>query len=478
MKSTGLGLCVLLCIANAFGQQVPNGGSETKERAQQEDVLAPQHVPKSEALAAYQQGLAAYKRKDIANAAHAYESAVAIDPDLGVAWGELGRARMLLRQLEPAEVAFRKFVELSPDNPYARTALAWVLTAEKKYGEAIDVLHQELAIYPDIGDAHQQIADVYMQTNQPDRAIPEIEKAVSLMPESWGPHYQLGQAYMRTHEYDKAAATFERAFAINPAIGRMNDAAYELAESKTNLDLAEKWATHVVQDVELELNQVKMPLDAIAMQRASSLAHFWDTLGWVKFQKGDLTAAEKYVSAAAQFVANSSGSKNLGEIYEAQGRKSDAEEAYAEALALVPATREMNDDEKRARKQLATLLGRESLIEERVRQAQRRMEARRSVQIPNEARAEGLVQYIVIIGPGSRITEIQPISPDDPLFELKDALRRARVPQAFPDDTTQKLPRTATLSCPRKASPCQLTLMPAPAGMRAQMVITAPDVNQ
>jgi hypothetical protein len=69
------------------------------------------------------------------------------------------------------------------------------------------------------------------------------------------------------------------------------------------------------------------------------------------------------------------------------------------------------------------------------------------------------------------------MSPDDPLSELKDQLLSAKVPQVFPDDTTQKLPRTATLSCPEKTSPCQLTLMPAPAGMRAQMVITAPDAN-
>jgi tetratricopeptide (TPR) repeat protein len=477
IKFIGLGLSVLLCVVNTAAQQTPNSNPETRKQTQPEDEQAPQHVPKSEAVVAYQEGLAAYKRKDIANAARAYESAVAIDPEFGIAWQELGRAKMLLRQPEPAEAAFRKLLALSPNDPYACTSLAWVLAAEKKYSEAIDVLQQELALYPDLADAHQQIADLYMRINQPERAIPEIEKAVALRPDSWGAHYQLGQACMQTREYDKAAASFEDAFAIDPAIGRMNDAAYQLADAKTHLDLAEKWAAHIVLDVELELNQVKMPLDSIAMQRAASVAHFWDTLGWVKFQKGDLAAAEKYVGAAAQFVANSSGSKNLGEIYEAQGRKSDAEEAYAEALALVPATREMNDDEKKARKQLATLLGSESSIEERVKQAQKKMEDRRSIQIPNSARAVGLVQYVVIIGSGSKVTEIQPMSPDDPLSELKDAVRNAKVPQSFPDDTTQKMPRTATLSCPRKNSPCQFTLMPAGAGMRAQMVITAPDAN-
>ena len=477
IKFTALGLSFLLCVAYTTAQQDRNASTETRKQTQLDDEQTPQHLPKNEAAVAYQEGLAAYRRKDIANAARAYESAVTLDPEFADAWQELGRVKMMLRQLEPAEAALRKVLALSPDNPYARTSLAGVLTAEKKYTEAIELLQQELALFPDNADAHQQIADLYMRLKQPERAIPEIEKAVALRPDRFGVHYQLGQACMQTREYDKAAASFEDAFAIDPAIGRMNDAAYQLADAKTHLDLAEKWATHIVQDVELEVNQVKLPLDSIAMQRAASLAHFWDTLGWVKFQKGDLAAAEKYVGAAAQFVANSSGSKNLGEIYQAQGRKSDAEEAYAEALALVPGTREMNDDEKTARAQLASLLGSESSIDDRIKQAQKNRENRRSVSIPNPARAVGLVQYVVIIGPGSKITEIQPMSPDDPLSELKDQLLSAKVPQAFPDDTTQKLPRTATLSCPGKTSPCHLTLMPAPAGMRAQMVITAPDAN-
>jgi tetratricopeptide (TPR) repeat protein len=448
VKFLGLGLGVLLCAATAAGQ-TSKSGSETMQPTQSVREPAPRNVPNDEAITAYEEGQAAYKRKEMAHAAQAFESAVKIDPQMEIAWRDLGRARMSLRQPVQAEAAFRKFLELSPDDPNALANLAWALTAEKKYNEAIDVLRKQLDIDPDVGDVYQRIGDAYMQMNQPEHAIPELKKAVSLSPNNWGPHHQLGQAYMRTHEYDNAAASYERAFAINPMIGWMNDAAFELAASQTHLDLADKWATYIVQNVELELSQVKMPLDSLTLQRGSALAGFWDTLGWVKFQKGDLAAAEKYVGAAAQFVADPGGYEHLGEIYEAQGRTTDAAEAYAEVLGLVPATRELNDDEKKARKQLATLLGSESLIEVRVKKARAKMEDRRGIQIPNAARVLGLVQYVVIIGPGSRVTEMQAMSSDDPLAELKDAVRSAKVPQAFPDDTTQKLPRTITLSCPR-----------------------------
>jgi tetratricopeptide (TPR) repeat protein len=410
----------------------------------------------------------------MANAARAYESAVKIDPSFGIAWRQLGRAKMFLRQPAQAEAAFQKFLELSPDDPDALANLAWALMAEKKYDEAIDLLRKQLAIEPNVGEVYQRIGDAYMQMKQPERAIPELEKAASLSPDSWGPHFQLAQAYMRTHDYDKAAASYEKAFAINPMIGRMNDAAFEFAESRTHLDLAEKWATHVVQDVELELTPVKMPLDSLALQRAAALAGFWDTLGWVKFQKGDVAAAERYVSAANQFVADSSGSEHMGEIYEAQGRTSDAVEAYAEALALVPPARDLNDDQQKARRQLAKLLGSEAPIEDRVKEARVTMERRRNVLILNPSLAVGLVQYVVIIEPGSKVAEMQAMSPDDPLSQLKTAVRGVKVPQAFPDDTTQKLPRTATLSCPREDTPCQFTLMPAGWGVRPQSLIQAP----
>jgi tetratricopeptide (TPR) repeat protein len=474
MKLAGLGLAAVLCAATAAGQT----GPEKELPAQSFGEPTSRHEPKPEARAAFQEGEAAFKRKDMVKAAQAFESAVKIDPEFATAWRGLGRARMALRQPAQAEAAFRIFMELSPDYPYAMANLGWALAAEGKYNEAIDVLRKQLEITPDAVDVYQQIGDVYMRTNLPEQAVPEFEKAVSISPNKWGAHYQLAEAYMHTHEYDKAAASYERAFAINPLIGRMNDAAFGLAESKTHLDLAEKWATQVVQDVELELNQVKMPLDSLAMQRASALAGFWDTLGWVKFQKRELAAAEKYVGAAAQFVADSGGCKHLGDIYEAQERPSDAVEAYAESLALAPVTRELNDDEKKARQQLTKLLGGESLIEDRVKQAQVNMEARRSLLILNPSLAVGLVQYVVIIGPGSKVMDMQAMSPDDPLSGLKDAVRSVKVPQAFPDETTQKLPRTATLSCPRENSPCQFTLMPAGWGVRAQMMIAAPAANQ
>jgi hypothetical protein len=74
-----------------------------------------------------------------------------------------------------------------------------------------------------------------------------------------------------------------------------------------------------------------------------------------------------------------------------------------------------------------------------------------------------MAQYILMVGPGSKVIDLQGMSPDDSLAGLKDALRAAAMPQSFPDETTHKIPRVGTLSCPRAEQPCTFTFTPATA---------------
>src|SRR5262249_16508700 len=90
----------------------------------------------------------------------------------------------------------------------------------------------------------------------------------------------------------------------------------------------------------------------------------------------------------------------------------------------------------------------------------------RSVQIENSSHAEGIAQYIVIVGPGSKLTDIQATSPDNQLDGLTGALRATSLPQSFPDDTIVKLPRTAVLACARADQPCKFSLLSAGSATR------------
>lgn len=271
------------------------------------------------------------------------------------------------------------------------------------------------------------------------------------------------------HQDDRAAVEFERAIKLGTA-DTLNSAAYALAGAKTHLEIAAMWSDRAIQAVELELAQTKFPLQASTMRRVGSLASYWDTLGWIKFQQGKFEAGEKYISAGAQLADDTTILYHLGRIYEARGQKSEAIEAYAETLASMPTTRASNDDEKDAHTRIDALLGDFSLVDDRVKQSRPKLKERRSIPIPNTAGLEGIAQYTVIVGTGSKVIDIEVMNPDDSLAGLIDAVSAATMPQTLPDDTIQKLPRAGTLSCPRADLPCTFTFTSAGAAAR---VITA-----
>src|SRR5437899_9368265 len=59
-----------------------------------------------------------------------------------------------------------------------------------------------------------------------------------------------------------------------------------------------------------------------------SLAAYWDTLGWVHYQLGNLKQAEGYLYAAWTVQQFATVGYHLGQVYEKQQRKQDAAHMY------------------------------------------------------------------------------------------------------------------------------------------------------
>jgi tetratricopeptide (TPR) repeat protein/transglutaminase-like putative cysteine protease len=422
---------------------------------------------RQEVLDLYKQGQDQSKQQNYANAVESFTEAVKLDPEDGDAWRELGRAQMYLRNLAEAEVAFRKYLALAPDDHLAYLNMAWVLSNEKHYTEEVILLTKRLANAPKDGDANARLGAAYLALHQSELALPVLQKAVSIFPRYAYPQFNLARAYLQLHQEDSAAAEFQRAIKLDDSSAMRNSAAYALAEASTHLEIAAAWSDRAIETVGLELNQTKFPLQAATLRRVSSLASYWDTMGWIKFQQGNLEAAEKYVRAGAELADDTTILYHLGRIYEAQGRKTEAIDLYAETLALIPTTQEINDDEIEARTRLDTLLGDSSLVEERLKQSRSKLKERRSISIPNPAGLEGIAQYTVIIGPGPKVIDLEVMNPEDALAGLKDAISSATMPQSFPDETIQRIPRVANLSCPRADLPCTFTFTSAGAATRA-----------
>jgi len=425
------------------------------------------HVRTKETFDLYQHGQAEAKRKNWANAIEAFGAAVKADPQYPDAWRELGRAHMYARQYPDAEVAFRKYLELAPNDHLAYLNMAWALYTEKKYELEEDLLVKRIAVAPKDGDALFRLGTAYLALHLPEQAVPVLERSIVQFPKYAAAHFALGRAYLDTHQDDLAVETFRKVLKLDDSEDRLNSVAYVLAEHGSTLNVAENWSQLSIGIVEKELNESSLAsLQTQAWALVVKLSEYWDTMGWIKFQQSKMEDGEKYLFAAWQLADDLTIGMHLGRLYETQGRKNDAIEMYLAALQKAPPNVSLSDDAKETRRRLADILGGYSQVDDRLAQARNKKSSLRTVGIANPGGAQGIAQYTVIIDANSKVVDLAATSPDDPLATLNDAVRATTMPQSFPDTTLKKLPRLSTLGCVASDQPCVFTLLSAGSGSR------------
>lgn len=137
---------------------------------------------------------------------------------------------------------------------------------------------------------------------------------------------ELGEAYVHTSDKEKGAAALVKAAEMKHSDIILNNAAYDLADANLNLDVAHRFATEAVQQIESA--SAKISLDSLKpgdSQLMPKLGTYWDTLGWTEFRLGHLELAQKYLKAAFSLSQNPAISDHLKQLYEQEGKKRDAE---------------------------------------------------------------------------------------------------------------------------------------------------------
>ena len=78
----------------------------------------------SDARAVYKEGFLLFAEGDVEAAVAKYDEALAIDPELAIAWNALSMARRQQGDLDAAVEAARKLIELEPEDPLSHTNLS------------------------------------------------------------------------------------------------------------------------------------------------------------------------------------------------------------------------------------------------------------------------------------------------------------------------------------------------------------------
>jgi tetratricopeptide (TPR) repeat protein len=392
-----------------------------------------------------------------------------------------------------AEQLFKRVLEKEPKHKTVRRQLGFALAAQRKFPEAIEVLHDQIKIDPFEEYAYSLLGRVYWQqqdyTHSEEAfrkqievtpldqyahsglgqmlvearkykdAIPELEKAISLSPESESLQTSLGRAYLNLGETQKAVAAFEEAIKLDRSPLTLNNVAYFLSQKGAQLDKAQQYAESAVMSVANELRNVEtgnLTIDDLG--NVSSLAAYWDTLGWVYFQKGDLDAAERYIKAAWAVQQDGDQGYHMGMIAEKRGKKDEAIHLYAQSIAALRVAPE-------SRESLSRLVPAGSL-EKLLDVAKTEVRDSNVVnlgQLMPGLKDPAQAEFYVVFAPDStraaQVVDVKFIKGVESLKPLGAQLKTIKSQLVFPDSAPTKIVRRGALLCLPKPGGCTFTMI-------------------
>ncbi|HEX6188101.1 MAG TPA: DUF3857 domain-containing protein [Pyrinomonadaceae bacterium] len=364
------------------------------------------------------------------------------------------------QKFDEAVTILREQTKINPFDDFAHGVMGNALWQQQKYEDAAAAFRKQIEITPLDKYAHGNLGLMLVDWRKYKDAVPELEQAISLNPDDEA-NYQvsLGRAYLNLNQAEKAMAAFERAVRLAPGPDTWNGVAYYLALSKVHLDKAQQYAESAMSEVANDLRNVELNrLTDNDLHNVYLLGATWDTLGWVLYQKGDIDAAEPYITAAWRLAEDGEVGYHLGHILEKRGKLAEAMRVYARAsigMRTVPESQESL--ERLAGKSKAADL----MVEENMARSESRTLKLGSANINVKGTTEARFFVALVPGPNrnAQVADVKFISGDEKLRPLAGLLKAANFGLVFPDDKMTKIIRRGTLSCISKDNMCTFIMM-------------------
>lgn len=408
-------------------------------------ALLRQHVadlPDSSNSEALQAELAARKSlqmKDFASAIAVLKQAVSLDPHFSRAWILLGWTYNANADKSSAVEAFQKGVEADPKQVVPYKVLAFSYMALGRRDDAISTWQKLQSIAPGDGDIVLNLGGLYIAQKRYTDAAPLYQSAAKANPSDALAQMRLGMVLLRSHSTDQGMEAMHLALEIDSGAEMLNDVAYEMAEADTNLPDALVYSLRSVKDVEERSQKVDFAkIRKEDLQIPLSIGAYWDTLGWIYFKMGDLVRAENYLNSAWQLAQGGVMADHLGQVYEKEKKLPAALHMYSLALGASPG---LEDIPARIRN-----LAQVQLPENRM-SAGEELSRMRSFKIPTLTKEAVSADFDVLIVASGKIQEVGFLHGAELLRNAGDSVKKARIEEPFPPNSTAHLIRRGILSC-------------------------------
>ncbi|MGC2777579.1 MAG: tetratricopeptide repeat protein [Bradyrhizobium sp.] len=188
--------------------------SDVGSRAFQNARLQKKHRKQADEL--LPRAVAAYRAGRPAEAQAICGQILALLPDHFDTLHLLGVSALDNGQLELAEQALTKAVEIEPRHAEALSNLGLALFNSKRYDEARKCQERAIALKPNLVVAQTGLGNTLMRLGRPEEAIAAHDRAIALKPDYADAYCNRGMALLPHNRNAEANHSFDRALSLNP----------------------------------------------------------------------------------------------------------------------------------------------------------------------------------------------------------------------------------------------------------------------
>lgn len=422
----------------------------------------------AEADRMFQDGDDAMQRGDYTKAEESFRRVIELNPKYPNAHGNLGVVEARRNKLEAGVAEMLKEEELNPNEPFWYNSLSSYYMLTKRSEEAIKQLHALLKIDPSNRDGALKLAHLLSGSKKYSEAIAVLEKSIEISPDSTLLQAELGYLYLHNGEKDKALPLLQKTLAKEDNYDTLNNVGYTLADMNIALDQAEDYLERALHEVETASAKQDAP-EGERLKTTRALGMIWDSVGWLDFRQGKYDQAQRFLHAAWLLSQESTTGDHLGQLYERQGKKSEAAHVYKLAYASFPLSRFTSGEGDRQAiiEHYKRLMGKDANpgVFGITRKPDgtytpmpgEELSRMRTIKISTTATVSGDATFSIVLSPGT-VESVKYISGDGSLQPMLDHLSYAKLNPEFPDSGPVKITRRAVLSC-TKGLECGLVLL-------------------
>jgi tetratricopeptide (TPR) repeat protein len=259
-----------------------------------------------------------------------FSAMLAKDPDNHQIRFYLGSAYEEKGELELARAEFVKIPVDAESYGEALGHLAFILKEQERDDEAVKLLQQGIAAYPNRLELYLSLATLYDSIDKDEEGLKLLLGVESRFNSDPRFQFRLGVLFDKLGKKPDSINRMKRVIQLNPRDAQaLNYLGYTYAEMGVNLEEA--------------LGYIKR-----ALEIRPDDGFFIDSLGWTYYQMKRYDEAIKQLERAAQLVGDDpTVLEHLGDAYLAKKEVKNALRAYKKALGLSPGNKELDEKIKR-----------------------------------------------------------------------------------------------------------------------------------